>query len=87
MKVQGDAVYKSGVTWCADNNLEDAMSATNALNLNGVDTMTWWTNDGCGSVAGQAYIASLCSQHGVNINERLDSVAKSAYVSKVSLVL
>ena len=87
MKVQGDAVHKSGVTWCADNNVDYAMSATNALNLKGVDTMTWWANDGCGSVAGIAYIAALCSQFGLNLNEKSNSVAQSAYVSTVSLVL
>ena len=84
-KVQGDAVHKSGVTWCTDNNsdLDDATAVTNSLGLKGVDTMAWWSRNGCGNTQGVAWFRTLCSRYGTSLNEKQHSVAQSAFVSVV----
>ena len=80
-QVHGDAIFKDGVSWTADDNIEDARSATNALGLDEVDTMSWWCDNGGGGTAGIAYVGALCMSYNTNLNEKQDSVAASGFVS------
>ena len=83
LKVQGAPVHQSGVTWTADSNLGDARGAFNALELTGVDTMSWWCDDPGYGIKGIAYLGTLCTSYGVNLNEKISSVAGSGFVSTV----
>ena len=86
-KVQGDAVHKSGATWCADHDLKKATSVTNSLRLRGVDTMAWWSRNGCGNTIGSAWLGGLCDRWGSSLNEKQHSIAQSAQVSTACLAL
>merc|ERR1712150_334583 len=79
-EVQGNALYKESTFWTADENLDDATTATNEANLDGVDTMSWWCNDGGGTVAGIAFVGTLCSSYNTNLNEKRGSLAASGFV-------
>lgn len=79
-EVHGDAIFKDGASWTADDNIEDARSATNALGLDEVDTMSWWCDNGGGGTAGIAYVGALCMSYNTNLNEKQDSVAASGFV-------
>ena len=81
VKVQGAPIHQAGVTWTADSNLGDAREAFNAAGLTGVDTMSWWCDDPGSGVKGIAYVGALCSTWGVNLNEKISSVAGSGFVS------
>merc|ERR1712110_83117 len=79
-EVQGDAIFEDGASWTAEYNLEDASSATYALGLDGVDTMSWWCDkDKDWGTEGIAWEGGLCSSSGwnTNLNEKQDSVAAS----------
>ena len=43
--------------------------------------MSWWCNDGGGSVAGIAFVGTLCSSYNTNLNEKRGSLAASGFVS------
>ena len=79
--MQGDAAYKQGVSWTADDNIYNARDESNALNLDGVDVVSWWCNNGGGGVAGVAFVGTLCSSYNTNLNEKQWSSAGSGFVS------
>ena len=83
MQVKGSPLYKGGAIWTADDDLYKAKQETSNANLNGVDTMSWWCDKGGGSVAGMAYVGSLCSDRGVNLNEYQYTTSASGFVSIV----
>ena len=76
-------MHQSGVTWTADDNIWDSRVAFNALGLTGVDTMSWWCDDPGSGVKGIAYLGTLCTTGGVNLNEKISSIAGSGFVSTV----
>ena len=80
LKVQGPSVYKQGATWTADD-IYGARDETNALGLDGVDTMSWWCDQGGDRTAGKAFVGTLCSSYNTNINEKQSSAAGSGFVS------
>ena len=81
LKVEGSAVYNQGASWTADDDIYNAKDATNALNLDGVDVMSWWCDAGGGGVAGIAFVGALCSTSNTNLNEKQWSSAASGFVS------
>ena len=82
-KVQGTGVYNDGASWTADDDIYNARDATNALNLDGVDVMSWWCYPGGYGVVGIAYVGGLCynSGYNTNLNEAQSSTATSGFVS------
>ena len=80
-QVQGSAIFQAGATWTADDNIYDARDATNAADLSGVDTMSWWCDAGGGGVAGIAFVGALCTSYNTNLNEKQWSAAGSGFVS------
>ena len=82
-QVQGEALYKPGAFWFADNNIKEAKQATKDAQLSGVTAMSWWCNQGGGGTAGIAYVGTLCMGDGynTNLNEGDSSKAVSGYVS------
>ena len=77
----GPSIHKAGVTWTADDNIYDARDASNALGGSGVDTMSWWCDNGGGGVAGIAFVGALCTSYNTNLNEKQRSAAESGFVS------
>ena len=71
--------------WTADDNIGDAKDETKANqgSLPDVDLFSWWCDAGGGSVAGIAYVGTLCNQNGyaTSLNEYQGSTAAAAYVS------
>ena len=86
-QVQGEALFKPGAFWYADNNINEAKQATKEAEDNGefsdVTAMSWWCNQGGGGTAGIAYVGTLCMGDGynTNLNEGDSSKAVSGYVS------
>ena len=80
-QVQGEALYKPGTFWTADNNIGDARQATEDAGLTGVSTMSWFCNWGGGGVAGIAYLGTLCGRYNTNLNEASSNKAVSGFVS------
>ena len=86
-QIQGEALYKPGAFWYADNNINEAKQATKEAEDNGefsdVTAMSWWCNQGGGGTAGIAYVGTLCMGDGynTNLNEGDSSKAVSGYVS------
>jgi len=74
-EVQGSSIHHSGVKWTADDDIYNAKAATNALSLDGVDTMSWWCDDGGGSTAGIAFVGALCDDHAVTLSEKQPEAA------------
>jgi len=68
--------------WTADKNLRDAVSQTSLAKRNGIhaDTFSWFCNRGGGSVAGIAYLGTLCGNFNQNLNERQSNDAASGFV-------
>ena len=86
-QVQGEALFKPGAFWYADNNINEAKQATKEAEDNGefsdITAMSWWCNQGGGGTAGIAYVGTLCMGDGynTNLNEGDSSKAVSGYVS------
>ena len=83
-------MYNAG-KWNAgvDKSFELAKQATKALNLEGVDVMSWWCAYGQDDVVGMATLGGLCTDSNVNINKAMPlsptiplSSARSGFVSK-----
>ena len=81
-------LYKAGVAWTADDNIQDARAASAEALESDVDLYSWWCNSGGGGVAGIAYVGTTCNSNGyqTSLNEYQGSMAGAGFVSNSTTI-
>ena len=87
LQIKGPAFFKSGASWSAANNLDDATSASSSLGDPKTDLIAWWAGGNVGGqgVLGHAWIAALCSPSAVSIQEVMEEKSRAGFVSTIKI--